>query len=167
MNRKKMQTIVKNTKSTKTTDWSLKPTIEVQKEKIYSDDEIVDAFFKGRQEQFEEDKKILLDTFSSNLAQAKKVCEEFFDTLWNSNIRCKFVLLRALTITHFDAVFVVPKEKFLSPDFISIYKMARNKKTAVNTTTFQFFFSFMPLTDTLNEERMLNEGYIMRYGKAA
>lgn len=162
-----MQTIVKNTKSTKATDWSIKPRIDVQKEKIYSSDEIIDAFFNGRQELFERDKRILLDTFSSNLDHAKAVCEEFFDTLWNSNIRCKFVLLRALAITQFDAVFIVPKEKFLSSDFINVYKMARKKKTAVNTTIFQFSFSFMPLTDSLNEECMLNDGYILRYGKAA
>jgi hypothetical protein len=162
-----MHTAVKNAKTNKSTDWSLKPRIEVQKEKVYSADELIDAYFKGRKDQFEEDKKILLETFSKNLEQAKNVCEEFFETLADKEVQCKFVSLRALTITHFDAVFVVAKEKFVSLDFDKIYRRAREKKCEVNTKTFQISFSFMPHTDSLNEGRMLTDGYIMRYGKAA
>lgn len=152
-------------KEVETSDWSLKPRIEFQKEKVYSADEVIDAYFKGRKDQFEEDKKILLDIFSRNLDKAKLVCEEFFRTLADNNIVCKFVSLRALTVTHFDAVFVVSKKNFLSLDFDTIYRMSREKKKQINTATFQFSFSFMPLTILLNEDQMLTDGYIMRYGK--
>ena len=162
-----MHAVAKNIKATKIPDWSLTPRIEVQKEKVYSADELIDAYFKGRKDQFEEDKKILLETFSNNLKQAKSVCEEFFQTLTEYDIKCQFVSLRALTITHFDAVFVVPRIKFLSLKFDKIYRMAREKKSAIITKTFQFSFSFMPLTDSLNEGWMLTDGYIMTYGKAA
>jgi hypothetical protein len=146
-------------------DWSLRPRIEFKREKHYSADELIDAYFRGRRDQFEEDKKILLESFSDSLKRAKKVCEEFFEKLEENGIKCSFVSLRAMTISHFDAVFVVPKKKFVALDFDAVYRMAREKKKEVTTNTFNFSFSFMPLTDSLNEGRMLTDGYIMKYAK--
>lgn len=160
-----MKTASTSKKLKEMADWSLRPRIEVKKEKHYSADELIDAYFRGRRDQFEEDKKILLESFSKNLKRAKQVCEEFFLTLEKSDVGCAFVSLRAMTISHFDAIFVVPKHKFIALDFDTIYRIAREKKKEVTTDTFNFSFSFMPLTDTLNEGRMLTDGYIMKYAK--
>lgn len=160
-----MKTETKVKKKQETNDWLVRPRIEVKEEKRYSADELIDAYFKGRKDQFEENKKILVETFSTHLDKAKNVCVEFFQKLEQNDIECSFVTLRALTISHFDAIFIVPKEKFVSLDFDAVYRMAREKKKEVNTNTFSFSFSFMPLTKTLNEGRMLTDGYILKYVK--
>ena len=160
-----MKTATQTKKQKEAADWSLRPRIEVKKEKHYSADELIDAYFRGRRDQFEEDKKILLESFSENLKRAKQVCEEFFLSLEQNEVGCSFVSLRAMTISHFDAIFVVPKQKFVALDFDAVYRLAREKKKEVTTNTFNFSLSFMPLTDSLNEGRMLTDGYIMKYAK--
>jgi len=146
--------------------WSLRPQAKIEKEKLFSSDAVIDAYFKGRKDQVEEKKKVLLKTFSDNLKLAQKVCEEFFAALGKSGVKGKFVSLRAESVTIFDAIFVVPAQKFLTHDFDVVYKMAREKKKEIATATFNLSFSFMPHTDSLDEKRMLMDGYILKYGKA-
>jgi len=145
--------------------WLLRPQAEIEKEKFFSSDELIDAYFKGRRDQVEENKKVLLKIFSDNLNRAQQTCEEFFAALEKSDVKGFFVSLRAESVTIFDAVFVVPAQKFLTHDFDAVYKMAREKKKEIATATFNLSFSFMPLTDSLDEGQMLMDGYILKYGK--
>jgi len=155
----------KKTHYTTADSWSLRPQTEIEKEKLFSSDTVIDAYFKGRRDQVEENKKILLKTFSDNLKRAQQTCEEFFAALGKKGVNGFFVSLKAESVTIFDAIFVVPAQKFLTHDFDAVYKMAREKKKEIATTTFNLSFSFMPLTDSLDEERMLMDGYILKYGK--
>ncbi|MDR2591320.1 MAG: hypothetical protein LBC59_00740 [Chitinispirillales bacterium] len=145
--------------------WLLRPQTEFEKEKFFSSDELIDAYFKGRRDQVEESKKVLLKIFSDNLKRAQQTCEDFFAALEKNGVKGFFVSLKAESVTIFDAIFVVPTQKFLTHDFDAVYKMAREKKKELVTTTFNISFSFMPLTDSLDEEQMLMDGYILKYGK--
>lgn len=135
-----MKTATQTKKQKEAADWSLRPRIEVKKEKHYSADELIDAYFRGRRDQFEEDKKILLESFSENLKRAKQVCEEFFLSLEQNEVGCSFVSLRAMTISHFDAIFVVPKQKFVALDFDAVYRLAQGEEKRSNNKHFQFLF---------------------------
>jgi hypothetical protein len=146
--------------------WLLRPQAEIEKEKFFSSDAVIDAYFKGRRDQVEENKKVLIKTFSDNLKRAQQTCEDFFAALEKNDLKGFFVSLKAESVTFFDAIFVVPAQKFLTHDFDAVYKMAREKKKEIATTTFNLSFSFMPLTDSLDEEQMLMDGYILKYGKA-
>jgi len=160
-----MNTATKTKKSQEPANWLTRPQVEIEKEKHFSADAVIDAYFRGKKHGFEENKKILLELFSDNLKQAKNICEEFFSTLKENRVNCSFVSLRATDVMNFDAIFVVPEKKFLTPDFDAIYKMALEKKKDVNTRTFKLYFSFMPLTSSLDEGRMLADGFILTYGK--
>jgi hypothetical protein len=146
-------------------NWLTRPQIEIEKEKHFSADKVIDAYFTGKKHGLEENKKTLLELFSDNLELAKKNCEEFFTILEANSVRCAFVALRATDVVNFDAIFTVPAEKFLAPDFDNIYKMALDKKNNINTDTFKLYFSFMPLTNSLDEGRMLADGFILKYGE--
>jgi len=161
-----MNTTTKIKKRQEMADWLTRPQFESEEEKHFSADEVIDAYFRGRRDQVEENKKVLLKTFSDNLERAKQVCEEFFATLEKNGIKSFFVSLRAESVTIFDAIFVVPAQKFLSHDFVNTaYGIAREKKKEINTPTFNFSFAFMPFTDSLDERSMLMDGYILKYGK--
>jgi hypothetical protein len=147
------------------TSWFLRPQIEIEKEERFSADALIDAYFKGKRDQVEESKKVLFETFADNLNTAKKACEEFFAMLAQKGINGDFVSLKTDSITVFNAIFVVPAQKFLTHDFEAVYKMAREKKKELTTPTFNLTLSFMPLTDSLDEEQMLMDGYILKYGK--
>ncbi|MDR0305657.1 MAG: hypothetical protein LBI42_02345 [Chitinispirillales bacterium] len=148
------------------TDWSLRPQTGSGEEKHYSSDELIDAYFRGKRDQAEENKKILMRAFSDNIKKAKTVCEEFFLALEQNGVGCEFVALRTKSISQFDAIFTVAKDKFISPDFDVVYQMALEKEKEITAkNTFSFYFSFMPLTESLNERQMLVDGYIMKYAK--
>ncbi len=147
------------------TDWILKPRVEEKTKKWYSADEMIDAYFKGRKDQKDESEKILYEKFEKNLQQAKEITADFFALIMAEHkIKCKFAKLRANRITDFDAIIVVSQSDFISDEFKKIYSLARKKKEEVNTNTFQISFTFMPETKNIDENKLLSDGFILRYG---
>lgn len=63
--------------------WELKPSVERKEKKIFSADELIDAYFKGKEDLINETEKVLLEKFSKNIDFAKKVSEEFFEAFLN------------------------------------------------------------------------------------
>lgn len=152
-------------KVTANTDWTLKPLVEEKTKKWYSADEMINAYFKGRKDQKDEGEKILYEKFEKNLQQAKEITVSFFTLILTGyKIKCSFAKLRANRITDFDAIIVVKQSDFISSEFKKIYALARKRKEEVNTDTFQISFTFMPETKNIDENKLLSDGFILRYG---
>ena len=137
--------------------------VEARHEKSYSANDMIDAYFKGKNAQYEENQKIIKNLIEENLDHSQKVCEEFCDLLKQNGFKCSFVTFRIIDPFNFDAIFAVSKESFLADNFNEAYRMAREMRKKITTKIFNFTFIFMPLTDSLDTEKLLSDGYIMKY----
>ena len=155
----------KSTLSNSQIHWELKPSVERKEKKIFSADELIDAYFKGKKDLIDDTTKVLFEKFSKNLALAKKVSEELFESLKKENYNCKYVLLKALNVTNFENLFIIKKSDFISDRFREVYRQSREKKAKINNQTFNLSFSFMPYSEKINENRLLTDGYILKYAE--
>lgn len=145
--------------------WDLIPSEFQKKHKAYSSDDLINAYLQGRNDQKDEEKRILIKELINNFEKAKKIGEEFYDFLWSKKIKCKYVLLRARNIAEFETIFIVPKNDYLSYDFLDIYQYSINKKAEINTDTFHFSFSFMPFSSHINTDKLSTDGFVLKYVK--
>lgn len=106
-----------------------------------------------------------MEKLVKNFEQAKHISSEFHKLLWEKGIKCRYVLLRAITIIEFESIFVVPESDYISPAFIDIYRLSIEEKKQVRTETFHFSFVFMPDTKHINQEKLVSDGFILRYAK--
>ena len=154
-----------STKTKSAVAWEVKPRITEDHKKSFSADEVIDAYFKGKKDQKDEDNKILMEKFGKNLEKAQEVIEKFFLELVSKGIQCKFLRLRASKITEFDSIIVVEESDFASDKFEDIYNESINLASDVNSDTFRINFSFMPYSEHIKTEKLIADGYLMTYGK--
>ena len=80
--------------------WKL-PT-RLDKEKLYSSDDLINAYLEGKKDQRSYTERILFKQLKENFDLAKKIGSDFFNLLLNKHVKCKYVLLRAKNISEFD-----------------------------------------------------------------
>jgi hypothetical protein len=146
-------------------DWQTEPIIKNRKEKIYSADSMINAYFKGKEDEKNKQRQILENEFSINLRKVQSLCVNFFYYLIKEKISCQRIYLRALSLNYFDAIFLIEKNDFMSPDFMKVNKNAVKEEKQIVKENFDFEFIFMPLTKHLNKQRLLTDGYILTYGQ--
>jgi hypothetical protein len=136
---------------------------DVPPQEGYTGDDLINAYLKGCDEGLERQRKILLKVLEDNLSDAKVIVEKFYAQL-NKNFTCSYLKLRVKELTEFDVLFVVDKADFISDEFMRAYKEARKIKKKVNQSPFELSFSFMPISERIDEKKLLIDGYCFTYG---
>lgn len=141
-------------------NWILEPERE-----YFTQDELIDAYLKGKEEQKSENQKILLEKLEKNIKQAQKIVETIVEKINKGGLKLFKSYLRINDIIKYDAIFDVSLDDFTSSDFELIYDFSRELKKDLNTDTFNINFTFMPHTKDLNEKRIESDGFIFKYEK--
>ena len=108
---------------------------------------------------------ILSKQFETNLSIATTVSEKLFLEAKKKKILPKEVHLKADGITNFSALFVVDKNDFISDNFRQIFTLSRKLKAKVETENFYINFTFLPISNNLNEKNLHADGYFLKYEK--
>ncbi|MCD4705773.1 hypothetical protein K8R61_01700 [bacterium] len=141
-------------------NWILKP-----EKDYFTQNELIDAYLKGNEEQKNENQRILLEKLEKNVKQAKEIVESIAEEINKKGFKLFKSYLRINDIVKYDAIFDIRIEDFTSDNFNNIYSFSRVLKREINTNTFNINFTFMPHTEDLNEKRIESEGFIFMYEK--
>ncbi|MBR2648175.1 MAG: hypothetical protein IKD55_05005 [Sediminibacterium sp.] len=141
------------------------PTNWHQEENSFTGDDLIDAYLKGKQAGRSEMIHILSKQFETNLSIATTVSEKLFLEAKKKKILPKEVHLKADGITNFSALFVVDKNDFISDNFRQIFTLSRKLKAKVETENFYINFTFLPISNNLNEKNLHADGYFLKYEK--
>ena len=148
-----------NLKRSVSSDW-----IKTEKE-IYTSDEVINAYLQGEKDGQSATEKVLIQKLEENLALDKKIVEQINEEIVKSNFATLRSYLRIKSLFRFDAVFSISESDYLSTDFDTIYKLSREFKTKCNNDSFNINTTFMPTTDSLNEDRLVSDGFYFTYEK--
>ena len=140
--------------------WELKP-----EKDYFTSNELIEAYLKGKEEQKNENQKILLEKLDANLKEAKLIVEKIAKEINKNKFKLFSSYLRINNIVKYDAIFDILTDDFTSDNFDKIYDFSRKIKKDVNTNTFNINFTFMPHSENLNVKRIGSEGFIFRYEK--
>lgn len=130
--------------------------------KVYSDNDVINAYIKGRADGMIQQQIILLEKFKNNLEKAKTIAGKFYNEL-NEKFNCLYLKLKATDITEFEALVVIDEADFIKDNFKNAYQEARKLKKEVNETTFNLSFSFMPFSKNIDDNALLIDGYFLQY----
>ncbi|MES2389158.1 MAG: hypothetical protein V4543_14240 [Bacteroidota bacterium] len=103
-------------------------------------------------------------TFISNLLTASGFALNFLKALdAEKGIKCLSVFIKAADLRSFELLLTVDVGDFVSEEFVSAYKLARESKAAVNTDSFNLTISFLPNSDQLDAEALICDGFTWHY----
>ncbi len=155
-------TVATHTKieSKSSSDWILQP-----QKGYFTHDELIDAYLKGKEEQKNENQRILMKELQANIELAKSIVEQISEEIVKKGFDTVKSYLRINNISKYDAIFDVPVDHFTSEQFDEVYKLSSAKRRESNSDTFSINLTFMPHTESLNEKRIVCEGFIYSYEK--
>jgi hypothetical protein len=128
-------------------------------------DELIDAYLKGREEQKNQNQKILFEKLEANIKTAQTIVVDIVNQIAETGFKMYKSYLKIDNITKFDVIFDIAVQDYLSPQFDEIYKLSHEIKSKYNNDTFNISFAFMPHSEFINERRINCEGFIFSYDK--
>ena len=132
-------------------------------EHSYTSDNVIDAYFKGREDERDIQKKIISIKFRSNMDIAATLAEELYKKAASHGIELKNIHLKADSTTKFEALFIADENDYVSDKFREIFIIARDLKNKAESDSFYISFSFVPNSAHLNEECIIADGFIFKY----
>lgn len=130
---------------------------------VITANDVIDAYFKGKEDGKTEQERVYRSLFNSNLERAKLVSESLFEQIIESGLHLKSIHLKADTITSFCALFVADSNDFLKEGFRDVFLFARKAKVQNEDATFEISFLFTPDSKTLSEHSLASDGYFIKY----
>ena len=130
----------------------------------YSANEVIEAYFSGKNAQKREDEQVLFEKFAENIEKATKNAESLFTYIKQQGFECNSIYLRIKDIYNFITLFVVDENDFCSENFKKVYEESiKIKKKLNNSNTFDFSIFFTPRNKHLSIESLRADGYLMSY----
>lgn len=136
-----------------------------KEQKVYTGDDLIDAYLKGKQDGKNEVAKILSNTFEENVKKATSVSEKLFINAQTKKIEFKSVHLKSDGIANFTSIFVIKKEDFIEDKFRTILVLGRKFKKELESQNIYITFSFVPDVKGFNEKKLISDGYFLKYAK--
>lgn len=125
--------------------------------------EIINAYLEGRKEGKEEAFKEMFDTIFANLKTAQEISETILESINQKDTFCRKAYLKIENIDSFNVILQVEPSVFYSDTIDLLYRKVIEVRNAKNNENFNISFSFMPASKSINEDRILSDGFIMTY----
>lgn len=134
-----------------------------KEESVYTGDDLIDAYLKGKRAGRGEAINILINQLRENVSLAASVCEKLFSAAEKKKIHFNSIHLKADSLTTFSALFVAKKADFISYKFREVLMSARKIKNESKRDSFYISFSFMPDSKFMNENCLKADGFFLKY----
>ncbi|MBE9492094.1 MAG: hypothetical protein IMY70_04355 [Bacteroidetes bacterium] len=145
-------------------DWKIIPERKGKEKKIYSGDDVIDAYLKGKKDQKNSDTQVFIDKLKDNLNLAKSISEKLYSIIINHGFKCKIVKLKIKDIYTYTSLFIIDEDDFCKDDFLKIYKESIKIKKEVNTSkTFNYNTMFSPDNRELSDNCVSIDGFYLSY----
>lgn len=138
-------------------DWKIEPS------KHYTEDDLIHAYLRGKEEGMNIEKRIMFEKFQQNLKLATSEGVGLFNILGKEKINCKLCYLKAENPLCFEIIYLIDNDDYTEDNLNKVYEASRKKKKEINKETFYLNFSFIPDNGNVNEKRLIADGYVLQY----
>lgn len=129
-------------------------------------EELFKAFERGEAHQRERDQKEFEAELGKNISKATTLSENIFHTASKDYlVRIIRAYLKVDAVDHFETLFLVDREDYLSEKLLEVYKKSHSVKSDFNSDDFRINFKFMPMSDNLNYDCLYSDGFTLQYGE--
>jgi hypothetical protein len=130
-------------------------------------DDVIDAYFKGKEDGKEAHFEKLKQDFFLNLKTASSIAEELFEMGQDQDLHLQEMHLKVDGFNSFNILYLVDENIYDSPKFREAYILSRVIKNKWKSDRLNINFSFTALSESLSINCLATDGYFLRYGQGA
>lgn len=139
--------------------------ISVDKKSIYTNDDIIDAYLKGKEMGIKEKEQIFVEKLNENIKKSAHLTKSMLIYLKQNGFKPKSAHLKINSFDSFVILVTVPENEYISEKFLETYQYA---STLENDTLEDQYFNPMFIfsdrkEDSFNKNLLVTEGFFMDY----
>lgn len=139
--------------------------VSVDKNTIFTDDVIIDAFLREKESDITEKNQIFIDKLKENLEKSAFFAESMMTFLRKNNFNPISAHIKINAFNDFIILVTVPEEEFISEDFLVSYNFAATiEEQVLNDKYYNVMFMFSDREDeSFNKGLLASDGFFMDY----
>jgi len=144
--------------------------LTVPKKDHYSPDEVIQAYFKGKEvgkadglkEGSEATRHLLLKALTENLAKAGLDTNKVLKSFKTQKLKTDDALLRIDSWHRFSVMIVAAESAFKSAKLLKVYDVVNTLESSVTTEQYHIRFSFVAGGKDLDPKALEADGYVLK-----
>lgn len=139
--------------------------VSVDENSIYTNDDIIDAYLKGKEVGFKEKEQLFVEKLNENIQKSAHLTKSIFAYLKNNGFNPKSAHLKINSFYSFVILVTVPENEYISENFLETYDYASAlENETLNDKYFNPMFIFSDREeDSFNKNLLVTEGFFMDY----
>lgn len=139
--------------------------VSVDRNTIFTNDDVIDAFLKGKEAGVKEKKQIFIDKLNENIGKSAYFTESMLTFLRKNSFNPISAHLKINAFNDFIILVTLPEEEFISEKFLVSYNFAATiEEQVMNDKYYNVMFMFSDREeDTFNKSLLASDGFFMDY----
>ena len=149
--------------TTTTTNWQL---TDEPRDRHFSADELINAYFKGVKEGTYQTQKAIRKQLGENLQKAAKHTSDVLTILKSKGFDFHSAHLKIHNWDEVEVIILINPDHYIDPKFIEIYDQISDFEKNAEEELYSITFSFTDHGEHLDKEQMESDGFILEYNMA-
>jgi hypothetical protein len=143
----------------KPSGWTLAP-----HENIYSCDQVIDAYFKGKSEGMQQTQKLIMQQLDLNVGKTVEQTDRLIEHLASKGFHILAVYIKIDDWDNFTILAAVPDDEWCDPQFLDVFNYVMEVEERVSNKFYRLEIQLfgVPDTESLNEQSIFADGYILK-----
>ncbi len=139
--------------------------VSVDKNTIFTNDDVIDAFLKGKEVGVKEKKQIFIDKLNENIGKSAHFTASMLDFLRKNSFNPISAHLKINAFNDFTILITLPEEEFISEKFLISYDFASTiEEQIISDKYYNVMFIFSDREEkTFNKNVLTSDGFFMDY----
>lgn len=139
--------------------------VSVDKNSIFTNDDVIDAYLKGKKEGVKETKQIFVDKLNENINKSAVFTDRMLSFLEKRKLNPISAHLKIKSFNDFVILITLPEDEFISEDFLVSYDFAATiEEEVIDDKYYNVMFMFSDREDgDFNTNLLVSDGFFMDY----
>lgn len=131
----------------------------------YTADDMIDAYFKGKETMVSETRKFMVRALTENINKTIKHRNELFKYLKDKKYHpeVSYLRIKPVSISSFEILIMLPEEELLKDNFLDVYEYICKFEENVSEDLYAIHFSFTNSNKDFDENQLEADGFILKY----
>jgi hypothetical protein len=133
-----------------------------QTSEYFSGDEVIDAYYKGKDDGIAQSQKALIELFKGNIVKAGANTRTVVEFLNTNGFKFHAASLKAISFDELQVIITVDEKDILNDEFLKVYDFTAHLEAEVRQDLYFITFVFAH-SQNLNSELLKSDGFVFEY----
>lgn len=140
-------------------DWKF---VDSTSESGFSSDDIIDAYYKGKEQGIIDEISALRRIVNSNIKKTINHANSVISYLVNQQIFPEYSYIKLISWDTYEVLISVATKDFLDEKFLKVYEFVTETENKINDEVYELTFSFIDSNTDFDNKKLNSDGFFLK-----